>query len=116
MFKDDGTPIKIPEGGFIPAKETSEIDKALQEFDAQSDNVPQAPVSQKKSGAENYSGMVSLIMKLSGGVIKTQRSAEYVLLIISFLSLGISFYLFFGGGNKSNPPSQTSIDQMKQVP
>jgi hypothetical protein len=116
MFKDDGTPIKIPEGGLIPVKAPSEIDKALQEFQAQSESVPAASVSPQNTELEKYSGMVRLVMKLSGGAIKTQKVAEYVLLAITVLFMSISFYLFFGGSNKGSQPLPASLKQMQQVP
>ncbi len=95
----------------------SEIDKALKEFEAQSDTAPQVQVSPQKAELAKYSGMVRLIMKLSGGAIKTQKAAEYVLLVCSILFFLLSFYFFFGsGGNKAPQISPAALQQMKQPP
>ena len=56
--------------------------------------------------------MVKLVMKLSGGAVKEQRQAEYVLLGFTILTIIISFFLLFGfpGGGID----KISQDQMQQ--
>ncbi|MFA6586019.1 MAG: hypothetical protein WCS86_02565 [Candidatus Paceibacterota bacterium] len=39
--------------------------------------------------------MVRWVMKLFGGLIKTQKQAEYVLVVFAIVIFGISLYLFF---------------------
>ena len=72
-----------------------EIEKALKEFEAknstQTAQVPSAP------GNPENSKMVQFVIKYSGGYIKDQRQAEYVLLGFAIISIIISFFLFFGG-------------------
>ncbi|MBI3305790.1 hypothetical protein HYZ82_01495 [Candidatus Nomurabacteria bacterium] len=81
----------------------AEIDQALKEFEAKSVVMPQAPAGQMPTVADNTSGMVRLVMKLSGGAIKEQRQAEYVLLAFVIVTMAISFYLFFGGKSNISP-------------
>ena len=84
-----------------------EIDQALKEFEAKAKDVPQggaAPVT--SSGSDEMPRMVRLVIKLSGGAIKEQKQAEYVLLGIAAVAIAISIYLFFGRGNQASsiPP------------
>ena len=103
--------IKIPDN--------SEIEKALKEFEMQSEqqvqrspevlgvyNAPQKKVSgiefqtdsyrmAKSSTGTDVPKMVRLVMKLSGGAIKEQKTAEHVLLGIALLMFLASFYFFF---------------------
>ena len=97
----------------------SEIDKALKEFEAKSET-EQTPEDSKSSevpkhkvegiqfevpsyGAVKYYNetttpkMVKLVMKYSGGAIKEQKQAEYVLLAFVIVALIISGFLVFGG-------------------
>ncbi|KKQ20327.1 MAG: hypothetical protein US33_C0021G0017 [Parcubacteria group bacterium GW2011_GWC1_36_9] len=98
-----------------------EIDKALKEFEMKSNTEPepQAPAaipspeaSSIKFETDSYKAvkfynetdtpkMVRLVMKYSGGLIKEQKQAEYVLFGLAIVIFGISLYLFFGGGSKS---------------
>ena len=98
----------------------SEIDQALKEFEAksapseaqQTPNVSKIPPIPPKEVAgvsfetDSYKAikfyketdtpkMVKLVMKLSGGAIKEQRLAEYVLFGIVVLMFVASFYFFF---------------------
>ena len=106
-----------------------EIDKALKEFEAKVDaeNTQKNPEASKVSevsknevegiqfevpsyGAVKYYNetdtpkMVKLAMKLSGGMIKTERQAEYVLLGFVVVAIGVSLFLMLGG-EKSKIPS-----------
>lgn len=94
----------------------SEIDKALKEFEAksQTEQIQKAPEIPKNKvegiqfeipsyGALKYYNetdtpkMVKLVMKWSG--FKEQKQAEYVLLGFVVVAIGISLFLFFGGGS-----------------
>ncbi len=81
----------------------NEIDQALKEFEAKSQDMPQAGVAQAASVIDETPRMVKLVMKLSGGAIKEQRQAEYVLLGVAALAILVSLYLFFGGGSQAQP-------------
>jgi len=71
------------------------------EFDF--DNEPRA-VSQDKTPA-----MVKLVIKLSGGLIKDERQANWILLGFVVMALGLSFYLFFGGGTVVGYPEDIKM-------
>jgi hypothetical protein len=110
-----------------------EIDQALKEFEAkntaQNQNIFEAskssPVPQKEVegvkfeipsyGAVKYyketdaPKMVKLVMKWSG--FKEQKTAEWILLGFVVVALGISFYLFFGGGNGGEKVSPMTPEQ-----
>lgn len=49
--------------------------------------------------------LVRLIMKVSGGAVKSERQAIYVLLGLVIVMFGVSFYLFFGGTVSKAPVS-----------
>lgn len=101
-----------------------EIDQALKEFEAKSntEQTPQASskapdVTQKEEpdikfetdsykavkfyNETNIPKMVQLIMKYSGGAIKEQKQAEYVLFAFAIIVFTISLFLFFGGSSGS---------------
>lgn len=111
----------------IPNNNNLEIDKALKEFEAKNTEQKQeelkalktSAVSQKEapdikfetdnweksasSFQDNTPKMVKLVMKISGGAIKGQRQAEYVLLGFVVVAVVISLFLVFGGkGNTSS--------------
>ena len=75
---------------------TSEIDQALKQFEVESGTLqaPRAELVPKAPGSD-LPKMVQLVMKLSGGTIKEQKTAEYVLLGIAVLAFSLSFYFFF---------------------
>lgn len=103
----------------------AEIDQALKEFEMQSGGVPQAtpqvvtPDTPQPSYASATTSdlpkMVRLVIKYSGGAIKDQRQAEYVLLALTILFFAVSLYLFFRGGPKRQeiPPEQ--LERMMQI-
>ncbi len=102
-------------------KSNLEIDQALKEFEMKSnaESRPQAPapipspeVSGVKFETDSYKAvkfynetntpkMVRLVMKYSGGAIKEQKQAEYVLFAFAIIVFIISLYLFFSKGSKS---------------
>ena len=58
--------------------------------------------------------MVSAVIKYSGGAVKGQRQAEWVLLGFAILMMGISIYLVFGGVN-NNSMTKEQQAQIKKV-
>jgi hypothetical protein len=120
----------------------TEIDKALKEFEAKSGigQIPKSPeasevseipnnneVSEVKFETDSYKAIkyynetatpriVKLVMKYSGGTIKEQKTAEYVLLGFVVLAIGVSLYLFFGGGSAPQKPSAEFLKQLEQMP
>lgn len=106
----------------IPQNPNSEIEQALREFEEKSQaeqtpkntfggatsyEVPKEGNNGIRFETDNYRAelqnnridtsprMVRFIMKLSGGMIKKQKTAEYVLFVLSMLMFGASLYFFF---------------------
>ncbi len=96
-----------------PSSKNSEISELVQTFeeDYQSIQTPKEPIALKNS--EN-SRMATVVMRLSGGIIKKQKHAEYILLGFAVLAIGVSFYLFFVGNYKSKS-RQVSDDLLQQI-
>jgi hypothetical protein len=110
MFKDEEIPIKVPIFTTPPQTEvlppvppapiannpvSSEIDTAIKQFEVQSSTL--APtVASAPAPTSDLSFMVRLVMKLSGGIIKTRKSAEYVLLFLTIIFFVLSFFISFG--------------------
>ncbi len=116
----------------------SEIDQALKEFEAKSNQeqaargiiTPQPSSVLPKEvegvkfeipsyGAVKYyeetdtPKMVKLVMKWSGS--KEQKSAEWILLAFVIVAISISLYLFFGGSSpKLSSKNKEALDQMLQ--
>lgn len=112
-----------------------EIDKALKEFEAKSgaeqtqktpeafknSNVPQREISGVKFESDSWKAVkfynettppkiIQLVMKYSGGAIKEQGQAEYVLFGLVVLTIFVSVFLFFNGTKKNTLPPQEIID------
>lgn len=92
----------------------SEIDSALKEFELKS--------AEAEKNSNQYKAIkfyeqtdapkiVKLVMKYSGGVVKEQKTAEYVLFAFVIITMSVSVYLFFSGQNSSRP----SPDQLEQM-
>jgi hypothetical protein len=122
--------------------ENLEIDKALKEFEtkSQAEQMPKTSEALKTSEipqnnevlgvkfeTNSYKAVkyynetetpkiIKLVMKYSGGAIKEERQAEYVLLGFMILAIAISLYLFLGGGQTQQKFSATELEQMKQMP
>lgn len=64
----------------------------------------------------NHSGskLSRLVVKLSGGLVKDEIQANYVLLGVAILAFIISLYLFFGA-TREVPLDKKSMEQMLQV-
>lgn len=78
----------------LDLSKNTDLNQALNEFQAKAVQEPvvQAGVALPDSELPK---MVRLVMKLSGGAIKKQRQAEYVLLGFVFITIVISLFLFF---------------------
>lgn len=113
-----------------------EIDKALKKFETknpeQTQKVPEGISAVPKKevegiqfeipsyGAVKYYNetdtpkIVKLVMKYSGGVIKEQKQAEYILLGFVFVAIGISLFLVLGEVGSSRAKSLTN-NQIEQI-
>jgi len=86
-----------------------EIDKALKEFEVKS-NIEQVKQAIATSQTSDAPKIVQLVMKISGGAIKDERQAEYVLLGFVVVAIIISLFLVLGGGKKNISPPKEIID------
>ena len=68
-----------------------EIDNVLREFDSRANS--DQKLKQEVVYASETPKMVQLVMKFSGGYIKSKKQANYVLLASVFLIIAISFIL-----------------------
>jgi len=116
-----------------------EVDKALKEFEAKNaEQAQKAPetsktpeISQKevegvKFETDSYKAVkyynetetpkiIKWVMKFSGGAIKEEKQAEYVLLGFVIVAIAISLFLFIGVGHTSQKPTNKMIEEMKQL-
>jgi len=77
----------------------TELEKALKEFEIKS----QAEQAQKTTVDEKISDvpkMVQWVMKISGGSIKNEKQAQYVLLGFVVIAIIVSLVLIFSGGSQ----------------
>ena|SRR3989338_1029437 len=96
-----------------------EINKALREFEEKERTEQAASPIRKEESSPEESKMVGFIIRHSGGLIKDQRRAEYTLLVFIVITLGVSFYLFFGGngGEPSAPlPPPLEAEEAELAP
>lgn len=126
----------------INTPNNSEIDQALKEFEAKASteqtqkasetfknyDIPkEKEVEGVKFETENYKAvkfysetttpkMIKLVMKWSGGAVKEERHAEYVLLGFVIVAIGISLYLFFGGVHFQQEISPAAMEEINQMP
>lgn len=107
--------------------DNTEIDKALKEFEAKNKNteqnqkapeavsttVPQRAVEGVQFETNSYRAvkfygetdtpkMIKLMMKISGGSVKSEKQAEYILLGFVVVAIIISLFLFFSGGGSND--------------
>lgn len=103
--------------------QNDEIARALRQFEAEEKartGGPSAPTSVEAEGPQDVSlyprsaaapsetdekpsGLVKLVMKLSGGAIKTKKQAEWVLVGFVAVAVIVSFFLFnSGSGSTAN--------------
>ena len=72
-----------------------DFEKALKEFESKSaQETPKTIQDVKKSTAPESPKMVRLVIKYSGGIIKEQQHAEYFLLGLVAIMIGISIFLY----------------------
>lgn len=60
------------------------------------------------ASSDTYSATVRFMMKCSGGLIKTEKQARFILFVFSVLLIIISFFFFFDGSEKQElfaPPA-----------
>lgn len=95
----------------IKIQENAEIQDALREFELKSraEQARTAPVVAKEA---ETGGMVEFVIKHSGGLIKEQKQAEYLLLGFVIVVIAISFFLF---SNAFRTPSAPPADQIINV-
>ena len=88
--------------------ENIEIKEALKEFEikSQAEQIQKTPEVLK---TPDIPKIVQLVMKWSGGAIKEQKQAEYVLLGFIILAIIISLFLVFGGGHTVGNPTDIKI-------
>jgi hypothetical protein len=85
-----------------------EIQKALKEFEERSKKEEQKKTIKEEKALE-LPRMVQLVIKYSGGLVKEQKQAEYVLLGAVALMLALSLYFFFRGGTDDAAPVPRSL-------
>lgn len=93
-----------------------EIEDALRQLEAKEPTVgasqPQGPETVDVLHSQSFqssqpievSKMVGRLMKYSGGAIKTERQAEYILLGVAIAIMAVSLYIFFGGTTTKSSP------------
>ncbi len=72
-----------------------------------------------QSFQESTPKITEWVMKHSGGMIKDDKQANYVLIGFVVVAIVISLFLFFGGKNASQKPSDLFLKQtqeMQQIP
>lgn len=55
-------------------------------------------------GQRKTTKIIELTIRYSGGIIKDERQASYILLIISALIIVVSLFILFRGGSVPNVP------------
>jgi len=93
----------------IDLSKNIEINQALKEFEVKS-NIEQIKQTVATSQTSDAPKIVQLVMKCSGGAIKDERRAEYVLLGFVVVAIIISLFLVLGGGKKNISPPKEIID------
>ncbi|MFZ2149875.1 MAG: hypothetical protein WAV15_01825 [Minisyncoccia bacterium] len=84
----------------IDLTKNAEIQNALREFEIKNaeEEAKRIPVKKEPESSK----LAHWIMKHSGGAVKEERQAEYVMLVFVVVCLGVSAFLFFTGGAPSN--------------
>jgi len=75
--------------------------------------VPNYKIAGSNNQNDNTSKMARFVIKYSGGAIKDQRQAEWILFGFVLVAVGISIYLLFGTGSRANSVTPTMIEKMK---
>ncbi|MEI8270065.1 MAG: hypothetical protein WCG45_01725 [bacterium] len=100
-------------------KGIDEIEESLKKFSEKSEkDQKEKQVIENPNIPKDASKIARLTMKISGGLIKEEKQAEYVLLgfaILAFLASGYLFYLGMRGNVPAiKKPSPEILNQMKQ--
>ncbi|HCY17679.1 MAG: hypothetical protein UR62_C0008G0012 [Candidatus Nomurabacteria bacterium GW2011_GWF2_35_12] len=87
--------------GDLDLSKNIEIEKALKEFEikSQAEQTTQTPLVSQNTEIPK---MIQVVIKYSGGSVKNERQAQYVLLGLVIIMISISLYLFFGGSKSKN--------------
>src|SRR3989344_2870227 len=87
--------------GDLDLSKNIEIEKALKEFEekSQTEQIQKNPEVLKNSETPR---MIELVIKYSGGSVKNERQAQYVLLGLVIIMISISLYLFFSGSKSKD--------------
>ena len=91
----------------------NEIEESLKKFEEKSridEKEKQAIVN--PSISKDTSMMARFVIKNSGGLIREERQAEYILLVIAILAFLASGYLFYLGVRGNVPKNQQSSPQI----
>ncbi|MEK7104950.1 MAG: hypothetical protein AAB868_02835 [Patescibacteria group bacterium] len=101
----------------LDLSKNTELNNALKEFETK--NIGQSqPIQETLSvltAQKNYKvpeftpKMVQWVMKISGGAIKEQKQAEYMLFGFVVVAIIVSLFLFFGGGGTAGNPKDIKI-------
>lgn len=59
--------------------------------------------------------VVKWVIKLSGGLIKDEKQASYVLMGFVVVAIIVSLFLFFGGGTAGKPDLKTKADPQNAI-
>jgi len=90
-----------------------EIEKALKEFEVKSTAEQIKEQNSLLPKNSELPGMDRLVMKLSGGLIKKQKQADYVLLGFTVITTVFTIFLSI---NAFNGPSETPADFRGNIP
>jgi|SRR6185369_742295 len=92
-----------------------DINQALKEFEAKSSAETAQAAPKVSNGAEisDLPTMVRWVIKLSGGAVKEQRTAEYILLGFAIAVVCIALFIFFDLGNKIWGPAPAQFEQFQ---
>ena len=88
----------------------SEISEAVRAFNKSSIEDRKQQVLQHHIETSDTPKMVQIIIKYSGGLIKNEEQADYLIFALAIVALIISFHLFFNAGK---PERENLIDIRK---
>lgn len=66
-------------------------------------------------GASQTPKVITWMMKVGNGFIKTERQAAYFIFILVIIMLVVSTFLFFGGSRKQKTPKVMPPEYKKQL-
>jgi hypothetical protein len=113
--KNNGQPQTAPGFSLPKAQESAvspsnkEIEEALKRFQEKYRIEQQQKKPLLEQQKSETTKMVRFVMKYSGGLIKSEKTAQYVLLIFVVIAMSISVYLFLTGGKRQQYQNTTTI-------